>query len=99
MGKDIRQHLVIPFQIKSFFLVYDAVKTTIHDQVGWWGINGKGDLSVSVLRGLMCTGGMGCGSRWVMLCLTVEVDTRTKCRRRPRQDRKECVYYSRSTVN
>ncbi len=29
------------------------------------GINGKGDLSVSVLRGLMCVGGMGCVRRWV----------------------------------
>ncbi len=34
MGKDIRQHLVIPFQIKSILVVYEAVKTIINDQVG-----------------------------------------------------------------
>ncbi len=65
MGTDIRLHLVIPFQIKSFLSVYEAVKTTINDGVGWWGINGNGDLGVSALRGLMCAGGMGCGRRWV----------------------------------
>ncbi len=28
-------------QFKSFLLVYEAVKTTINDQVGWWGYMGR----------------------------------------------------------
>ncbi len=28
-------------QIKSFLLVYEAVKTTIYDQVGWWEYMGR----------------------------------------------------------
>ncbi len=28
-------------QIKSFLLVYEAVKTTLNDQVGWWGYIGR----------------------------------------------------------
>ncbi len=28
-------------QIKSFFVAYEAVKTTLNDQVGWWGHIGR----------------------------------------------------------
>ncbi len=50
-------------QIKSFLLVYGAVKTTINDQ-GWCGYIGKDHLGVNFCVGL-CAEGMGCGRRWV----------------------------------
>ncbi len=58
-----------PVQIKSFSLVYEAVKTTTSDEVGWWVGCGKGHLSVSYLRGSLCAEGMGSGMRWVRLVL------------------------------
>ncbi len=39
----------ISFQINSFLLVYEGVRTTINDQVGWLGIYGKGHLGVGFL--------------------------------------------------
>ncbi len=51
-------------QIKSFLLVYGAVKTTINDQGVVW-VYGEGHKGVNFLRGWMCAEGMGCGRRWV----------------------------------
>ncbi len=50
------------FQIKSFLLVYEAVKTSV---IGLVGVCGRGQLGVSFLRRSMCTEGMGWGGRWV----------------------------------
>ncbi len=39
----LRHKMTVLFQIKikSFLLVYEAVKATIKDQVGWWGYMGR----------------------------------------------------------
>ncbi len=55
-------------QIKSFLLVYGAVKTTINDQGVVW-VYVKGHLGVRFLLGCMCAEGMGCGRRWVIWVL------------------------------
>ncbi len=51
-------------QIKSFLLVYGAVKTTINDQGGVVGI-WEGSLGCEFLRGSICAEGMVCGRRLV----------------------------------
>ncbi len=52
-------------QIKSVVLAYEAVKTTLDDQVGWWGCMGMVAWVRSFLHGAMCAEGMGCGRRWI----------------------------------
>ncbi len=46
------------------FLVYEALRATINDQVEWWGYTESG-IWVCFLRGSMCAEGMGCERRWV----------------------------------
>ncbi len=55
--------------VKSFFLVYEAVKTPINDQLGVAGVYGKGHLGVSFLRGSMCAEEVGCERRWLSCVL------------------------------
>ncbi len=56
-------------QIKSFLLVNEAVKTTIHDPLGWPGEYGKVHLGVSFLRGSIGAEEMGCDRRWLRCVL------------------------------
>ncbi len=53
------------YQVDQIKLADEAVKTTLNDQVGWWGVCGRGHLGVSFLRRSMCAKGMGCERRWV----------------------------------
>ncbi len=49
---------------KIILMVYEAVKTYINDQVGWWVYMVSVILVYIFLRGSMRAEGMGCGRRW-----------------------------------
>ncbi len=38
---NLEVYIKVHYQMKSFLTVYEAVKTTINDQVGWWGYLGR----------------------------------------------------------
>ncbi len=55
----LRNMTFINIPMKSFLFIYEAVKTTINNQVEWWRVDGKGHLGVSrcVLREWVVRGG------------------------------------------